>query len=146
MTVNSQPFKSSLTGGYGLFHIGYIIYSKKCFNIYPLLGIGGGGVTLKIAEDSSPSFDQVLNDPKRNVELIYGGMILNLSVGVDYFIKMEETDEGFGGFLLGLQAGYLLAPFTHDWKMDEHDISGGPDVGLNGFFVRITLGGGGMSR
>ena len=144
--VNSQPFKSSLSGGFGLFDLGYLVYSKNGLNLYPLLGIGGGGITLKIAEDSSPSFDDVLSHPNRSVELIYGGFVFNLSLGVDYFIKMAQEEEGFGGFVLGLRAGYMLTPFTHNWKMDEHDIGSGPDVGLNGFFIRMTLGGGGMGK
>jgi len=145
-TINSQPFKTSLTGGYGLIHFGYLVYSNSSLNVYPLLGAGLGGITFKIAENSAPSFEQILNDPKRSVELNYGGMIATLSVNLDYIIKLKETEDGFGGIIIGLQAGYMFAPFTNDWKMDEHDISGGPAVGLNGPFVRITIGGGGMSK
>ena len=146
VSLNSKSYTTSLTCGYGLFYMGYLAYSKKALNIYPLLGIGAGGVTLKIAEDSSPSFDQILDAPQRSVELIYGGFIVNLSVAMDYFIKFAETEKGFGGLILGLQAGYMLAPFTHDWKMNENDISGGPDMGFNGPYIRITIGGGGMSK
>jgi len=142
----SGSLKSTISAGYGVFDIGYIIYSRKDLNIYPLLGFGGGGLTLKIAEDSSPAFDDILANPKRSVELIYGGFVLNLSLGIDYFVKMGEDEEGVGGLVFGLQGGYMLAPITHDWKIDENDVNGGPEIGFGGPYVKVMIGGGGRSK
>ncbi|MBC8179914.1 hypothetical protein H8E88_02210 [candidate division KSB1 bacterium] len=143
--LGKDIFNSTLVGGYGFFDIGYIALSKKGFNIYPMLGVGFGGLTFKIAEDSSPKFDNLLSDPQRSVELNYGGLLLNVSLGVDYLIKFAEDKTGTGGLIVGLQAGYMLAPFTHDWKMDENDVTGGPDIGFNGPYIKFLFGGGGMS-
>ena len=146
ITLNGGTSKTTLIGGYGLFDIGYLVYSKKGLNVYPLLGLGGGGLTFKVAEVSTPSFEDLLENPKRNVELNYGGFLVNVSLGVDYLIKFAEDETGAGGLIIGFQAGYMLAPFTHDWKMDENDVTGGPDIGFNGPYVKIMFGGGGMSH
>lgn len=146
MTLNGGTSTTSLIGGYGMFDIGYLVYSKKGLSVYPMLGIGGGGLTFKVAEESTPSFAELLDDPKRSVELNYGGMLLNVSLGVDYLIKMAEDETGAGGLIIGFQAGYMLAPFTHDWKMETNDVTGGPDIGFNGPYVKIMFGGGGMSH
>ena len=132
-------------GGYGCFDIRYLVYSKKGLNVYPLLGLGGGGLSFKVAEVSTPSFADLLENPKRNVELNYGGFLVNVSLGVDYLIKFAEDETGAGGLIIGFQAGYMLAPFTHDWKIDKNDVTGGPDIGFNGPYVKIMFGGGGMS-
>jgi len=146
VTLGGDTYNTSFIGGYGFFDIGYLAISKKGFNVYPMLGLGGGGFTLKIAQDNKPTFDELLSDPKRSVELICGGFLVNLSLGVDYTIKFAEDETGAGGLILGFQAGYMLAPFTHDWKMDSSDVSGGPEVGFNGPYVKFMFGGGGMSH
>ncbi len=146
VNLNGGTLKTSVIGGYGLFDVGYLVYSKKGLNVYPMLGMGGGGLTFTIKEISTPSFEDLLENPKRKVELIYGGFLVNVSLGVDYLIKFAEDEKGTGGLIVGFKAGYMLAPFTHDWKMDENDVTGGPDIGFNGPYVKIMFGGGGMSQ
>lgn len=145
-TVGTASYKTQLTAGYGLFNIGYLAFSKNGLNVYPMLGLGGGGISFKIAEDSKPTFNEILDNPNRSVVLNYGGFIMSVSLGVDYLLKMQQSEKGAGGFILGIQVGYMLAPFTHDWMMDSTDISGGPDIGFNGPYVRFMIGGGGMSK
>ncbi len=108
--------KSTFSAGYGVFDIGYNIYSRKDLNVYPLLDFAGAGLTLKIAENSAPAFDDILTNPKRNVKLIYGGFVLNLSRGIDYFVKMVEDEEGVRGLVLGQQGGCKFTLITHDRK------------------------------
>jgi hypothetical protein len=146
VNLNASTFKTFVIGGYGLFDVGYLVYSKKGLNVYPMLGMGGGGLTFTIREISTPSFEDLLENPKRKVELIYGGFLVNISLGVDYMIKFAEDEKGTGGLIVGFKAGYMLAPFTHDWKMDDNDVTGGPDVGFNGPYVKLMFGGGGMSH
>ena len=145
--ITSGNYKNSINVGYGFFNVGYIVYSKKQLRLYPLLGIGGGGINLKIKEKPvSLSFDDVLNDPERSVELSTGGFLLSFAVGMDYLLLLGGDEEGEGGLVFGLRAGYTLSPFKRGWEMDEIEISGAPDIGITGPFIRLMFGGGGFEK
>lgn len=135
-------FNSSLGGGYGFFNLGYAVYKQNDFTVYPLIGIGGGTVTMKITDSEAPLFDDVIADPKRTAELSTGGFLLDLSVGMDYLFRVG-TDEDEGGFMFGLRAGYTFSPSDSDWKMNGNQINGGPDFGVAGPYIRLMIGGGG---
>ncbi|NOZ61632.1 MAG: hypothetical protein GXO74_08105 [Calditrichaeota bacterium] len=145
-SLGNTAYKANLAVGYGFFDIGYMLFSSKKVNIFPMLGIGGGGASITIIQSGTASFDDVLSNPKRNTELSKGAFLLNLSLNAEYFITFKESKEGVGGLLLGVQAGYTIAPFTSDWKIDEYDVTGGPDFNFSGPYLRIEFGGGGMGR
>ncbi len=144
--TSSGDFKLSLNAGYGTFDIGYILFSPGHFKVYPMIGVGYGGMQLKIVErrPSSP-FDDVLEDPRRNVELRTGSLILDFSLGTAYTIDFSDDEDSEGGFILGVQAGYTLYPFKGTWKMDELDVTDGPELGITGPYVHVMLGFGGFS-
>ncbi len=145
--VTSGNYKNSVNIGYGFFNVGYIVYSINQLRLYPLLGIGGGGMNLRIREKpSSLSFDNVLDDPKRSVELSTGGFLLSFAIGMDYLLILGEDEQGKGGLVFGLRAGYTLSPFKSGWKMDEIEISDAPDMGITGPFIRLMFGGGGFEK
>lgn len=144
--VTSGNYKSSLSVGYGFFNLGYIIISAGNLKVYPLLGLGGGGMSLRIIEKTPLSFDELLDNPKRMAELSTGGFLLNLSLGTDYLLNLESDAEGGGGLLVGLRFGYTFTPLKGDWKMDEVDISDAPQLGITGPYIRLIIGGGGYGR
>lgn len=135
-------FKTALGGGYGFFNVGYVVYQQNDFTVYPLLGIGGGSVTMKITDSEAPLFDEVIGDPKRSTELSTGGFLLDMAVGLDYLFQVGE-DERDGGIMIGLRAGYTFSPSDSDWEMNGNEINGGPDFGVTGPYVRLMIGGGG---
>ena len=140
-------FKTSFYGGYGMFNLGYLLYSVKEFRFYPLFGLGFGGFNLKIAENiGSISFDAVLEDPKRKVDLSKGGFLLNFAVGIDYLLKLGEDETGKAGFVIGFRAGYLLSPFVGDWYIDDILVSDAPDLSITGPYIRFMFGGGGIRK
>jgi len=143
--VTSKGYRTSIDIGYGFFNSGYILYSVSDLRIYPLLGLGGGGMNLNIVEKDSPSFDEILTNPKRGATLSTGGFLLNLAVGADYLLKLAEDEEGRGGLIFGLRAGYIFAPIKGDWEMDGIGISGGPQAAITGPYIRIMIGGGGIA-
>jgi hypothetical protein len=132
-----------LDGGYGLFKVGYLAYSEDGFDVYPTVGIGGGGLSLSIVERSAPTFDDILEDPARSSRLSTGMFLLDLGVSGDYrFMKRVDEDGGGGGLLVGFQAGYVFAPGSSDWRLDDiNGVAGGPDLGVQGFYIRLSLGG-----
>ncbi len=143
----SGDFDTSLRGGIGLFNLGYMVYKRDHFWIYPLLGLGGGGINLNILEKTEiPSFEEVLENPKRGVELYSGGFIVQASLGMDFFLDFEKEKKSRGGLVISLRAGYGITPMSGDWYIDDMEITGGPDIGLTGPFVRLGIGGGGFGK
>lgn len=142
--VYSESFKTSIKGGYGLFDLGYMIYSKNFLNIYPILGIGGGSINLKIVEKGEAAFEEIMEDPKRGVNLSTSGFLLNISLTIDRLLKMKERERCGGGLTYGIRIGYLLAPFRNDWRMDKIKIHSGPKISFRGPYIALLFGGGGM--
>lgn len=145
--VTTGNKKNSIYIVYGFFNLGYILYSVQELRVYPLLGLGGGGMNLNITEEvTSLSFDEVLDNPKRGVELSTDGFLVNLAFGIDYLLKLGEDEKGKGGLVLGLRAGYTLSPFKSDWTTDKIEISGAPETAITGPYIRLMIGGGGISK
>jgi hypothetical protein len=86
-----------------------------------------------------------LDDPKRGSELSTGGFLLNVSIGADHLFILGGDEEGEGGLVLGLRAGYTFTPIKGDWNMYDMDVGEGPDIGITGPYFHLMLGGGGVS-
>lgn len=145
-------FRTRLTGGYGMFNLGYQAWSDGALDIYPVLGIGGGGMQLEIIERSSPTFGGVLADPGTSTRLSSRALLLSASLGADWRFGADrparqpdddqEDDDGRGGWLVGVRAGWVWAPGDVTWELDRlNDVAGGPDAAPTGFHIRISVGG-----
>ena len=147
-SVSSTTQKANLGAGYGFFDLGYLVFSKANLKVFPVVGFGGGGVSLKVYEtDGAPTFDEILDAPGREVTVSTGGFMAHASIGIDYLLVMGEGEdkEGKGGLLVGLRAGYVYSPMKAEWKMEDMDVLKGPDVRPNGFYFHIVFGGAGES-
>jgi hypothetical protein len=130
------------SGGYGMFRVGYLAVARDAFDVFPLFGIGGGGMSLKIAERSAPTFDEVLTDPETSSTLSTAVFVLDVAAAANFRITMSDNDDGVGGFLLGVQAGYSFTPAQSGWTLDGiNDVAGGPDLKIQGPYVRLSIGG-----
>lgn len=88
------------------------------------MGIGGGGFSLRIAERAvTPTFDEVLENPAREINMTAGDFLFNFALGLDYWLTIGE--DGKGGLLFGVRVGYSLSPSEVDWKMTDMDVLGG---------------------
>jgi hypothetical protein len=134
--------KLTVSGGYGMFRVGYLVLTRDALDVFPLFGIGGGGMGLKIAERSAPTFDQVINDPETSSTLSTGVFLLDVGAAANYRLTMSERENGVGGLLLGVQVGYSFAPAQSAWNLDgTNDVAGGPDLRIQGPYVRLSIGG-----
>jgi len=152
-TTLDGEFRNRLTGGYGMFNLGYAAWSDGPLDLYPILGIGGGGMQLEIIERSAPVFDDVLADPGTSTRLSSGGLLLSASLGLDYRFGAGRSPDrdpdaeadgegGDSGFLLGVRAGWVWAPGDVIWELDQlNDVAGGPATAPTGFHLRISIGG-----
>ncbi len=145
--VSNSNYTNSLSCGYGLFNLGYNFLSFDNFDFYGLLGFGGGGYELNIIEKNLPEFDELLKNPKRMVKLSNGGFVLAGEIGLDYIFDFGPKKEDVAaGILLGIRIGYTYAPFMSEWMVESSKITGGPDLPINGFFIRFLIGGGAKTK
>lgn len=137
-------FRTRISGGYGMFNLGYALVSGPRAALFPAVGVGAGGVVLEILDRAAPSFDDLLLNPGRGVRITTGGLLLDTSAGLTYRLTERTTRRrgGTGGLAVGVRAGYTFAPFTTQWRTDlGNDVAGGPDVPIQGAYVRVMLGG-----
>lgn len=140
---NSTPYKTNLNAGIGMFDIGYVVTPPARLQVFPMLGIGGGGLEVSVVEKQPPAFDEILEHPARGARLSTGVFLLNLALGLDYLVPTGRDKSGMGGLVLGVEVGYTFTPFFAPWSADEIEITGGPDVGITGPYLRLKIGGGG---
>ena len=138
-------YRTSVAGGAGFFDVGLVLWSRGSTTFTPMVGLGGGGIELDIRELSSPSFSEVLAQPGRRSKLNTGGFLLDLGASLDRILD-GGRGYGYGGPLIGVRAGWVLAPFPGHWQLHGQDVAGGPELGFTGPYVRFMFGGGGMGR
>jgi len=142
-TTADGAYQISASGGYGLFRVGYLAFSENGFDVFPVIGIGGGALGIKIAERSAPTFEDVLDSPGRSSSLSTGMFLMDASIEANYRIDVANEEDGRrGGFLVGLQVGYAFAPGETSWRLDEiNGVAAGPQFQIEGLHVRVSLGG-----
>jgi len=142
-TLFNDSSKASVGVSYVMFNVGYVVFQRKTLRAFPLLGIGRGGVHLRMVERATtPTFDEVLTRPFRESNTGAGGLVLQAAVGIDYFLKFSQDRHSRGGLLFGTRIGYTYKPTEASWKMGDRDVLGGPDVDFSGIFVHFLMGGG----
>jgi len=95
-----------------------------------------------IAERSAPTFDDVLENPRRSARLSSGVFLVATSVGLDYRFQGRRLRSAQGGPALGLRLGYVFSTNGGDWRLDDrNDVSNAPDLGLGGPFLALMIGG-----
>jgi len=146
--VSTAAYSQRLSGGYGFFDVGYIVLDRWNINVYPMVGLGGGGMGVRITERSAPTFSDILTDPKREAGLSTAGLMAQAGLGIHYLLNLAPYDNSMdeGGLFFGLRAGYTL-PFSEtEWEMGDIKISGGPSTGVKGFYLKFIFGGWGFSK
>lgn len=136
----------NIAGGYGVFNLGYILFEKNGLMIYPIVGLGGSGLSISITERMIPKFSEVIDSLKGHIELSTGAFMLNFALGADYLISLDRQENTHSGVLVGIRIGFTFTPVAGDWKMDDVKVSSGPETGLNGVYIKLLIGGGGIGR
>lgn len=138
--ASSDDFRADYSGGYGLFRAGFDVLDLAGFRIHPLVGIGWGWLEIDIEEEQGASFNDVLADPGRGIQMTQDGLLLEAGLGADYRFEISGDENRSRFFKIGVRGGYLFAPYSGDWKTGSAEISAGPDIGLSGPTVQLVLG------
>lgn len=137
-TVGNVKYTSSLSGMLGCYNIGYLLYTHRNINVFPLLGIGFGGMKMTLNEREKRSFSDILEHPRES-ETDTGMMfLLNLALGVDRLFVMKSGTNSEKGLGAGIRLGYRYCFYNQDWP----DVTDSPEISFNGPYVSLTLGGG----
>jgi hypothetical protein len=149
---------SRMGGGYGAVHLGLDLRPSPRVSLYPLLGLGAGGLSLQIMERGTPTFDEVMASPGRTVNMVRGSLLVTAGVGLDYVVapgrpqprpraaRGPRPAQTRGGLAVGVRAGYAEAVMEDRWRTDYGDIAGGPGGAPAGWHLRVAIGGGGGLR
>jgi hypothetical protein len=119
-------------GGFGFLNVGYLI-KTGWLRVYPLVGIGGGGMGLSLSEKSAIPPGEPLAPPENRVDAGMGGMMLNTGLGLEVKIG------GRLALVVGLRIGYMHRLVTFG---DQHV----PGALGNRPYLRFTIGGGWFSE
>ena len=144
--VESSELKVKLRGGEVLFDLGYVLLQGEDWKLFPLMGVGVGIYQLKfIPAIATPTFDQLLADPRQYASLELYSFMMKVSLGFDRFVKVGKSrrNEAEKGLLVGLRLGYSWMPRSTGWKMREMDVLNSPKTSFGGYFFNIVIGGGG---
>ena len=138
LSASNDLYKSKMSGGHGLVHIGYALSQSESFVFYPTIGIGGGGTTMRI--DEGPSYDESVSGLllAPDTKLSTGYMLLKLGLNADFPINPDPTNHG--GLLLGVSAGYQLVPFSSRWKDGGDTVPELAKFDPSGFYLRLKVG------
>ena len=137
----SNNYSSVLTFKYTLVNFGYLIYSGEKIMIYPMVGGGFGHMKLFNSDNTVDSFNDISNFINTSEAKRYG-FIANFGLGIDYFIQIKKNikKNKKRGLVIGLRTGYLFSPGLEKWRINLIKVSDGPKTGVNGFYLKFTIG------
>jgi opacity protein-like surface antigen len=134
-----------------MLNMGYIVFHKQNWIIYPLGGIGYGGSAYTLSDPRSGSFTEGRSYPFSNkIEeknaLIYNtSLAFNAGLGVNYFVT--NSNGNAKGFSVGVRFGYYQMSPKGKYIVNEEKmvpLAGTPlgKTANNGWYVRLLIGGG----
>jgi len=147
-SVENSDYRVVHAGGYGFLNVGYLAYRSPSFMLYPVLGIGGGNLTLYLKDKNlfTESFDTMLENPGRESIIATGGFLLKFSLMANYIFAGVKENEHSGGFVLGVKTGYIYNVSGDNWSLSGSNLNGAPKAGMSGPYVSIVIGGGGIGN
>lgn len=139
--TSTQGNSLQISGGYGLFNLGYLIWSEGGFSLYPMLGIGSGSV--KINSNQPLNTLLGLSTSNQVSTLESSQVVLDFGLGADYLVDFNADPEHQSGVLVGLRLGYTLIPSPAQWVANGQAVGGRlPELNTQGFYLGLTLGAG----
>jgi opacity protein-like surface antigen len=142
---------NQITTTYVIAQIGYAVFTGWHFTVYPILGVGGGNLTLTLKNrnggaslpaSANPTFDDVVLSPGAQSQMSGFYVLVQPGVGFDYLILRNEKDHV--GLSLGIRITTSISPNRTTWKYQGNDVFGGPDAGPAATSIRLSLGVGGF--
>ena len=141
-----QDYRLEYTSQAMFLSYGRNLISSDLTSLYPLIGVGLGRQSLSIHNGGSVSFDSILVDPGRGVELSRRNVLLKVAIGLDRFFILEEQKRTHFGLMCGFRIAYTFPIHVGDWKVEDIVVSGGPDASIEGLSAYLLVGLGGIPK
>ncbi len=138
---------ASLRSRFTLGQIGYAWWAGRHLNIYPMLGVGAGTMVLTLSDRNGggapppgvdPSFTDIALHPNYSSKLDATYLLFEPAIGADWLVLRSLGDRF--GLTFGARVGKKIAPNRAAWKLEGRKVIGGPDVGPDGAWFRVTAG------
>jgi hypothetical protein len=130
--------------GMGFADFGYVIKNRGRWHHHVVAGIGGGGYSVRYENTTENAFRLAENlglDAGDKAKISAAGVAWQLGISLNRLLFAPEQQAA--GAKLGLELGYFQFPVMSNWRYEGNDaVLNGPDKpNLQGFYVRLTLGG-----
>jgi hypothetical protein len=135
-------YTTETSGGVGTLDIGIPIVLARKTLIYPMAGVGLSTSSIVLRRNGAFRFDSAfLNIPSnggRNVDITGRRFQGHVGIGLDRLFQPQ-----WPGIVLslGLRAGYMAGLGDTKWRSGPENVTGAPELGLKGAYVRLSLGG-----
>ncbi len=141
--IGAQNVRSSgTTYGEGFNYIGHgkagwVVGQGARYWIYPTVGFGTAALAMT-------TYTKTGNNAENRQNRCFYRPSFDVGLNDDWLLsKSSTTDRRFGGFLLGLRAGYHLSQESSSWRNDANDrLPNLPAYTNKGYYVTLAIGGG----
>lgn len=140
-----QNFEVGVEMAYSYVDIGYVLLSNHNLDVFPMVGAGTGRMTFEIAHDEWMPFTSLLSNPQTGTRINHNAFLLNVGVTATYLIDLGNDAFKRNGWMMGIQAGWMIDAFDNEWQLNENTITEVPEFGMGGPYIRIILGAGGFN-
>lgn len=131
----------AVSGGYGLLNLGYVIYRQKQFSLYPMIGIGSGGIKVSASEALNKLFG--FSATSDVYEMQSSQIVMDLGLAADYLIDFNADRRNATGLSVGLKLGYVFVPSPPQWEAGGRAVGGAlPSASVQGPYFSLSLGAG----
>jgi hypothetical protein len=138
--TESESTEIKTTGGNAFLNLGYALVNKDGWLLYPAVGFGVSGHTMKIRNktDESLNFGDARLYPDTQTDFMMGVPMVEVKIGLNKMLNK------MGRVAVGLDLGVHFNVAEGEWKNAETgDVVGELDkTGVNAFFLNLTIGGG----
>ncbi|MGE3728719.1 MAG: hypothetical protein AB7I41_24425 [Candidatus Sericytochromatia bacterium] len=141
-SANASGDVLGVSGGYGLFNLGYVVYQDTNFNLYPVLGIGSGHISVSGSSSLNKVFG--LSGSEDVTRIDSSQVVIDIGFGADYLIDFNADPGNASGLLVGLKLGYLFVPSPTQWEANRRLVGGSnlPNLSNQGLYFNLILGAG----
>jgi hypothetical protein len=141
--IKNDSTVTSLGGNKRTIELGYVLLEKKNLSIYPMIGIGMVSYGVNIVKNKNVSVGEILLDPGQGIDVFMENFVADLSLNLNLYpvLVLNKNKQRIGGVLTGLRIGYLYSLPNSIWFSQGGDVLGGPNFGMNMFYLKIKAGG-----
>ena len=135
-------YDTETSGAYGTLDLGLPLIVRRKLLVYPMAGLGLSTTSVALrrngAVDFITNFRDISSVGGRNIDITARRYQGHVGVGLDRVFQPE-----WPRLLLsfGLRAGYMTGLGTPTWRSGPERVNGAPTLGLDGAYLRLTLGG-----